>query len=87
MQVLTFPSHRCGGVLGNNAMFVAMPRLPSDDPYATSNEVDEHSGVSIKLAYGSIPFQNQRGFQYSEVHGSVIVPEQSMRMLVPLTQG
>ena len=26
MQVLTFPSHRCGGVLGNNAMFVAVPR-------------------------------------------------------------
>lgn len=87
MQILTFPSHRCGGVLGNNAMFVGMPRLPSDDPYATSNEVDPESGVSIKLAYGAIPFENQRGFQYSEVHGSVIVPEQSMRMLVPLTQG
>lgn len=87
MQILCFPSHRCGGVLGNNALYVGMPRLPNDDPYATSNKVDEHSGVSIKLAYGAIPFQNQRGFQFSEVHGSVIVPEQSMRMLVPLTQG
>lgn len=87
MQILSFPSHRCGGVLGNNAMYVGMPRLPNDDPYATSNEVDAYSGVSIKLAYGAIPFQNQRGFQYSEVHGSVIVPEQSMRMVVPLTQG
>lgn len=87
MKLLTFPSHRCGGVLGNNAMFVGMPRLPDEQPYPTSTEADPNSGVSIKLYYGSLPFENQRGFQYSAVSGSVIVPEQSMRMLVPLSQG
>ena len=87
MQILTFPSHRCGGALGNNAMFVGMPRLPDEQPYPTSTKSDSNSGVALKLYYGSLPFENQRGFQYSAVSGSVIVPEQSMRMLVPLTQG
>lgn len=87
MQLLTFPSHRCGGVLGGDAFYVAMPRLPEQKPYDTANEHDPDTGASLRLTYGSVFGQNQTGMIYDEVHGSVIVPEYSMRMLVPLSQG
>ena len=87
MQLLVFPSHRCGGVLGGEAFYVAMPRLPEQDPFPTANESDAETGASLRLTYGSLFGQNQTGMIYDEVHGSVIVPEYSMRILVPLSQG
>ncbi len=87
MQLTTFPSHRCGGVLGGEAFYVAMPRLPEQKPYDTANEHDPDTGASLRLTYGSLFGQNQTGMIYDEVHGSVIVPEYSMRILVPLSQG
>lgn len=87
MQLLTFPSHRCGGILGGEAAYLAMPQLPEQSPYDTANEYDEDTGASMRLTYGSLFGQNQTGMIYDEVHGSVIVPEYSMRMLIPLSQG
>ncbi len=87
MQLLTFPSHRCGGILGGEALFMAMPQLPEQSPYDTANEYDPETAASLRLTYGSLFGQNQTGMIYDEVHGSVIVPEYSMRYLVPLSQG
>lgn len=87
MQLLTFPSHRCGGILGGDGLFMAMPQLPEQSPYDTANEFDPETGASLRLTYGSVFGQNQTGMIYDEVHGSVIVPEYSMRYLVPLSQG
>ena len=87
MQLLTFPSHRCGGILGGEALFMAMPQLPEQSPYDTANEYDPDTGAALRLTYGSLFGQNQTGMIYDEVHGSVIVPEYSMRFLVPLSQG
>lgn len=87
MQLLTFPSHRCGGVLGGDALYLAMPQLPPQDPFSTASEYDPVTGVSLRLTYGSLFGQNQTGMIYDEVHGSMIVPEYSMRILVPLSQG
>jgi hypothetical protein len=87
MQILTFPSHRCGGILGGEALFLAMPQLPEQSPYDTANEYDPETAASLRLTYGSLFGQNQTGMIYDEVHGSVIVPEYSMRMLIPLSQG
>lgn len=87
MQLLTFPSHRCGGILGGEALFMAMPQLPEQSPYPTANEYDPETGASLRLTYGSLFGQNQTGMIYDEVHGSVIVPEYSMRIMVPLSQG
>lgn len=87
MQLLTFPSHRCGGILGGDALFMAMPQLPEQSPYDTANEYDPETGASLRLTYGSLFGQNQTGMIYDEVHGSVIVPEYAMRYLVPLSQG
>ena len=87
MQILTFPSHRCGGILGGEAFYLAMPQLPEQSPYDTANEFDEDTGCSLRLTYGSLFGQNQTGMIYDEVHGSVIVPEYSMRYMIPLSQG
>lgn len=87
MQLLTFPSHRCGGILGGDALFIAMPQLPEQNPFDTANEYDPDTGASLRLTYGSLFGQNQTGMIYDEVHGSVIVPEYSMRFLIPLSQG
>lgn len=87
MQILGLPSHRAGGMLGDNALFIAMPQLPEQDPYATANEYDDDTGCSIRLTYGSVFGQNQTGMVYDEVHGSTIVPEYSLRMIIPLSQG
>jgi hypothetical protein len=87
MQVLGVPSHRCGGILGGDAFYLAMPQLPEQDPYATANEFDPETGCSLRLTYGSLFGQNQTGMIYDETHGSVIVPEYSMRYIIPLSQG
>ncbi len=87
MQLLTFPSHRCGGILGDDAFFIAMPQLPEQSPFDTANEYDPDTHASLRLTYGSLFGQNQTGMIYDEVHGSVIVPEYSMRYLIPLSQG
>jgi hypothetical protein len=87
MQLLTFPSHRCGGILADDALFIAMPQLPEQSPYDTANEYDPETAASLRLTYGSLFGQNQTGMIYDEVHGSVIAPEYSMRILIPLSQG
>ncbi len=87
MQILTFPSHRCGGILGGEAFYLAMPQLPEQSPYDTANEYDETTGASLRLTYGSLFGQNQTGMIYDEVHGSVLVPEYTMRFMIPLFQG
>lgn len=87
MQLMTVPSHRCGGILGGDAMYIAMPQLPEQSPYDTANEYDEETSASLRLTYGSLFGQNQTGMIYDEVHGSVIVPEYSMRFVIPLSQG
>lgn len=87
MQLLTFPSHRCGGILGGEAFYLAMPRLPEQSPYDTANEFDEDTGCSLRLTYGSLFGQNQTGMIYDETHGSVLVPEYTMRYMIPLSQG
>jgi hypothetical protein len=87
MQILGLPSHRCGGILGGEAFYLALPQLPEQSPFDTANEYDPDTGCSLRLTYGSLFGQNQTGMIYDEVHGSVIVPEYSMRYVIPLSQG
>jgi len=87
MEIKGLPSHRCGGILGGDAFYLAMPQLPEQSPYQTANEYDEDTGCSLRLTYGSLFGQNQTGMIYDETHGSVIVPEYSMRFIIPLFQG
>jgi hypothetical protein len=87
MQIIGLPSHRCGGILGGDAFYLAMPQLPEQSPFDTANEYDPDTGCSLRLTYGSLFGQNETGMIYDEVHGSVIVSEYSMRYVIPLSQG
>ncbi len=87
MQATVLPSHRAGLIVGGDAFYLAMPQLPSQDPYASANEYDSETGVSLRLTYGSVFGQNQMGMIYDSTWGSVCVPEYSMRFIIPLSQG
>lgn len=87
MQMSILPSHRAGMVVGGDAFYIAMPQLPEQRPYDTANEYDPETGVSLRLTYGSLFGQNQTGMIYDSTWGSVVVPEYSMRTIIPLSQG
>lgn len=84
MQVKFLPSHRAGLIVGNKALFVAMPRLPDERPYDSSTTTDEETGASLRLYYGSLFGQNQRGLITDCIWGSTLVPEDCMRIIIPL---
>lgn len=85
MQVQALPNHRCGLVIGGNALFLAMPRLPDQAPFPTANEYDPDTGVSMRMTYGSLFGQNQMGLIHDATWASTLVPEYSMRIAFPLT--
>jgi hypothetical protein len=86
MQATVLPSHKCGLVVGGDAFYIAMPQLPDQRPFDTANEYDLETGVSLRMTYGSILGANQKGIIYDETHGSLVVQQYSMRVIVPLTQ-
>lgn len=85
MQVKILPSHRCGLVVGGDAFYLAMPRLPDQYPYPTAAEYDPDTGVSMRMTYGSLFGQNQMGMIHDSTWGSVLVPEYSMRIAFPVS--
>lgn len=86
MQARVMPSHKAGLIVGGDAMFVAMPQLPDQRPFDSANEYDKDTGVSVRMTYGSIFGANQKGIIYDETHGSIVVPQYSMRIIIPLSQ-
>lgn len=84
MQVKALPSHKCGLVIGGDAFYLAMPRLPDQYPYPTAAEYDEATGMSLRMTYGSLFGQNQMGMIHDATWGSVLVPEYSMRIAFPV---
>ncbi len=84
MQVKALPTHRCGLVVGGRAFFLSMPRLPDQYPFPTANEYDENTAVSMRMTYGSLFGQNQMGLIHDVTWGSVVVPEYSMRIAIPV---
>jgi hypothetical protein len=84
MQFQFLPTHQCGLVVGGDAFYLAMPRLPDQAPYYTAAEYDESTGVSMRLTYGSQFGQNSTGWIYDAVWGSHLVSEFCMRIAFPL---
>lgn len=84
MKCQVMDSHRAGLVVGGNALYLAMPRLPSTDPFPSSSEYDSETGVSMRLNYGSIFGTSNQGFIHAVIWGSTLVPSYSMRILFPL---
>lgn len=84
MEASVLPSHRCGLIVGGDALYMAMPQLPDQNPFPTANKVDEETGVSTRLTYGSIFGQNQMGFINDVIWGSTLPGEYAMKIAFPL---
>lgn len=83
MQVDFVPSHRAGLVVSGNAFFTAMPDLEDEVPFPTSNVTENN--VSLRMYYGSKFGENQKGMVYDAIWGSTLVPEYSMRLILPVS--
>jgi len=84
MQVSFLPSHRAGVITAGNPLFLGMPMLPEEVPFPTGNEVDPDTGVSMRMYYGSLFGQNQRGMIHDAIWGKTLVPEYAMSVIFPL---
>ena len=84
MQITVLPSHRCGLIVAGNPLYLAMPRLPEEVPFPTSNLMDAASGASLRQYYGSQFGQNQRSMVHDCIWGSTLVDEYAMMVALPL---
>jgi hypothetical protein len=84
MQVTALPSHRAGMITAGNPLFIAMPMLPEEVPFPTANETDPDTAVSLRMYYGSLFGQNQRGMIHDAIWGKRAVPEYVMSVIFPL---
>ena len=84
MQMTALPSHRAGMITAGDPLFLAMPKLPEEVPFPTGNEIDEDTGVSMRMYYGSLFGQNQRGMVHDCIWGKKAVPEYCMSVVFPL---
>ncbi len=84
MTVTPLPSHRAGILMSGDQFYLAMPRLPDESPFTTSNMVDPDSGASIRHYFGSQFGMNNRAYVRDSVWGSCLVSENSLRYAFPL---
>lgn len=84
MQIKFLKTHRAGLLVGGEAAYLAMPMLPDETPYPTSSKNDPETGLSLRMYYGSIFGQNQRGLINDAIWSSLVVPEYSMRIVLPV---
>ncbi|WP_438967270.1 hypothetical protein [Flavobacterium sp.] len=85
-NVLGVPSHRRGMVCSGGGLFLAMPQLPTQEPYFSANESDPDTGISMRLSFGSDLNNSTRRFIHSAIWGSSLVPQYAMSIVFPLTQ-
>lgn len=84
MTVTVLPSHRAGVLMSGNPLYLAMPRLPQEDPFSTVSMIDSDSGAAIRHYWGSQFGMNNRSYVRDEIHGSTLIAENSMRLIFPL---
>lgn len=84
MQLTALPSHRAGMITSGNPLFLAMPRLPDQDPFYTANKSDTDSGASMRMYWGTMFGQNQQGFVHDAIWGSTLVNDYAMKLVFPL---
>jgi hypothetical protein len=84
MKVTPLPSHRAGILMSGDQFYMAMPRLPDESPFTTSNMVDADSGAAIRHYFGSQFGLNNRAYVRDCLWGSCLVSENSMRYAFPL---
>ena len=84
MQVLALPTHRAGMIESGNQAYLAMPTLPDQDPFMTSNVTDPDSGASLRMYTGTLFGQNQQGTVHDVIWGKTVVPDNCMSLVFPV---
>lgn len=84
MQLKTFPSHKCGLLVGGDALYLAMPELPDMYPFPTSAESDPETKVSCRLYHGAIMTTGQIGFIHDAIWGRTGVADYCLKLMFPL---
>ena len=84
MTVTPLPSHRAGILMSGDQFYLAMPRLPDESPFTTSNMTDPDSGASIRHYFGSQFGRNNRAYVRDVIWGSTLLAENSMRIILPM---
>lgn len=84
MTLTVTPSHRAGLIMSGNPLYVAMPRMPDEDPFSTVSHTDPGSGISIRNYWGSQLGLNNRVYVYDGLWGSTLVAENCMRLVFPI---
>lgn len=77
-------SHRAGIIMAGKPFFLAMPKLPSTDPFPSSQTIDSDTGVSLRMYHGEVFGMNQRALVHDVIWGKTFVDEYCMRILFPL---
>lgn len=84
MQAKILPSHRRGGILAGKGFYTALPKLPDQAPFPTSNKMDDVSRVALRMTYGTIFGKATQGVIYDVIWGYVGVPEYMQALIFPL---
>ena len=87
MTVGVLPTRKCGMLVSDNALYVAMPALPSQFPFPSSEATDPNTKVSVRLYYGNEVFNNTYGWARDCVYGYDAVPQNTMQLCFPLYVG
>lgn len=84
MQVKVLPSHRVGMIQSGNQFYVAIPPLPDCDPYTTSVQMDEDTGVALRMYTGAGFGTNLYGTVKDAIWGKTQVSDNAMALIFPL---
>lgn len=85
MKLFVVPSHQAGVIMSGKPLYLAMPVMPSQEPWPTANAFDPASGMRIRHYYGATGVgTNNRRYVRDQMWGSTLIPEQSFRIIVPL---
>lgn len=84
MKFIPLPSHKAGLMHSGDQFYLAMPTLPDQSPFTTSNMQDPDSGASIRHYFGVQFGQNNRAYVRDIIYGSTLVSENSLRLIFPL---
>lgn len=84
MQVTVLPSHRAGVVHSGDPLFLAMPRLPTQEPFYSASEYDEDTGVAMRCYWGTVLGQNLQVMAHDAIWGYTMVGEYAMSIIFPL---
>lgn len=84
MKVIPLPSHQAGWMDAGDSFYMAMPKLPNEDPFSTVFVKDAPSGYALRHYWGSQFGLNNKSYVRDSVWGSTLISEDSMRLIIPL---